>query len=111
MRLYLESFCLPLRSGFEDTSDSSCQQRTCKCNDSSGCLCCRFSAFIPIKMEIHDFGLYNCVLDRPVRIVPLREDSVFVPIQHMLVSGSIYGAPHNWLPKSALPRAPYQLSG
>src|SRR6516165_11072633 len=59
----------------------------------SGSKCCRFSAFIPIKMEIHDFGLYNCVLDRPVRIVPLREDSVFVPIQHMLVSGSIYGAP------------------
>jgi hypothetical protein len=26
MRLYLESFCLPLHSGFEDTSDSSCQQ-------------------------------------------------------------------------------------
>ena len=42
----------------------------------SGSKCCRFSAFIPIKMEIYDFGLYNCVLDRPVRIVPLREDSV-----------------------------------
>jgi hypothetical protein len=27
-------------------------------------------------MEIYDFGLYNCILDRPLRIVPLRDDSV-----------------------------------